>query len=182
MLKKLVLMLVLILLIGLIPRAFNYQGKIVDESGVGINGTLPVVFRLYTSESGGEPIWVDTIPNVVVRQGLFSVELGGFPDSVDFSETYFLELEINGELLTPREKIVASPYSIRSERTEYALQSVSSDARRVGRIGHLRFIPYRGSSVTESESGDTIYIAVGGAGAGAPEADFALNISQASIS
>jgi len=57
---------------------------------------------------------------------------------------------------------------------------VSSSARTTGRTGHMRYIPLGGSSVTESSDGDTIYIAIGGAGA--PSADFTLNVSQASIS
>jgi len=57
---------------------------------------------------------------------------------------------------------------------------VSSSARTTGRTGHMRYIPLGGSSVTESSDGDTIYIAIGGAGA--LSADFTLNVSQASIS
>ena len=145
-----------------------------------MNDTIPLTFRLYTSETGGAPLWEQTIPDVIVRQGLFSVELAGFPDSVDFSNQYWLEVEALGEVFSPREKLTASPYAIRSEYTENALQSVSSSARTTGRTGHMRYIPLGGSSVTESSDGDTIYIAIGGAGA--LSADFTLNVSQASIS
>ncbi|MGB9561818.1 MAG: hypothetical protein ACPL6C_03290, partial [bacterium] len=46
-----------------------------------------------------------------------SVILGSvapFPDSVDFSSSYWLEVEIEGERLSPRERLVPAPYSIYS--------------------------------------------------------------------
>jgi len=181
--KKLFLCVIVAVALALasaVPRILNYKAKLVDASGVGVNDTIPLTFRLYTSETGGAPLWEQTIPGVIVRQGLFSVELSGFPDSVDFSNQYWLEVEAGSEVFSPREKLTASPYAIRSEYTENALQSVSSSARTTGRTGHMRYIPLGGSSVTESSDGDTIYIAIGGAGA--PSADFTLNVSQASIS
>ena len=85
------------LIIAAIPKTLNYQGKLLDSSGMGLNGNYTMIFSLYTSESGGSPIWSETITNITVNRGLFSVELGAsnaFDTSVDFSETYWLQLEI----------------------------------------------------------------------------------------
>lgn len=116
--------------LGAIPRIFNYQGKLTDSTGAGINDTVDVEFRLYGVESGGSPLWVEPHSGgqgVRVRNGLFSVELGGlvpFPDSVDFSAQYWLEVVVDGEVLSPRERLVAVPYSLRAQTVERAVQSI----------------------------------------------------------
>jgi len=169
------LCIVAIAIIAAVPRVLNYQGKLLDSSGVGVNDTLSLTFRLYTTETGGSPIWEQTISDVVVKQGLFSVELSGFPDTVDFSVPYWLEVVINGEVIGLRERLVSSPYSIRAQTVERAVQSISSSANTTGRTAHMRFIPYSGSSVTESESGDTIFVAIGGGAGATPNLDAVLS-------
>lgn len=115
---------IILLLFGAIPRVFNYQGKLLDSSGVGVNDSLDIEFRLYAVDAGGEPLWVEPhtgVNAVYVRNGLFSVELGNlvpFPDSVDFSVPYWLEVKIGDEVFSPREKLVAVPYCIRAGAVE----------------------------------------------------------------
>ena len=149
-----------------VPRSFNYQGKLVDASGVGVNDTLALTFRLYTSETGGAPLWEQTIPDVIVRQGLFSVELSGFPDSVDFSNQYWLEVQVGSEVFMPREKLLAAPYSIRSEYTTRAIQSIYTDSISTRRSGNILFRTGRG--MTMSDRGDSIIIRIEREDAGLP--------------
>jgi len=176
-----VIVAVALALVSAVPRSFNYQGKLVDASGVGVNDTIPLTFRLYTSETGGAPLWEQTIPDVIVRQGLFSVELAGFPDSVDFSNQYWLEVEAGGEVFSPREKLTASPYSIRSSEVEQAIQAVNTRSNPLLRRGIMRFEADSGAVL--EDGGDTITVRFLGAGApSAPSADFELKINQASIS
>lgn len=118
------LVFVIFLFLGAVPKILNYQGKLTGSSGVGVSDTLDMVFRLYNTESGGTPLWVEphTGTNaVIVRNGLFSVELGSivqFPDSVNFSEQYWLEVTVDGETFSPRERLVAVPYSLRARTVE----------------------------------------------------------------
>jgi len=182
--KKLFLCVIVAVVLALasaVPRILNYKAKLVNASGVGVNDTIPLTFRLYTSETGGAPLWEQTIPDVIVRQGLFSVELSGFPDSVDFSNQYWLEVEAGGEVFSPREKLTASPYSIRSREVEQAIQAVNTRSNPLLRRGIMRFEADSGAVL--EDGGDTITVRFLGAGApSAPSADFTLNISQASIS
>jgi len=87
--KRLIVVFVcLILILGVIPKLMNYQGKLTTEEGIGYTGLLPMNFRIYTSESGGEALWEKNRAAVDVSQGLFSVPLGivnPFPSNVDFS-------------------------------------------------------------------------------------------------
>jgi len=116
------IIIIIIILIGYtylfsaIPRTLHYQGKLLDSSSVGINDTIALTFRLYDSETVGPILWEETITNVIISKGLLSVELGtadGF-DTLSFSNPYWLEIEVEGEILSPREKLNSVPYAIRS--------------------------------------------------------------------
>ncbi|MGB9561761.1 MAG: hypothetical protein ACPL6C_03005 [bacterium] len=149
-----------ILFLSVVPRVLNYQGKILDSGGAGINGRLNMTFRLYTTELGGSPIWEEEIESVLVSLGLFSVLLGTrrpFPDSVDFSVQYWLEVEINGETMNPRERLTSVPYAIRSQHATLSIYDVSSSANRTRRTGHIFFAADE-STATITDTGDTITI------------------------
>ena len=159
----------LILIVSALPRVINYQGKLTNTDGTGVNGALPMVFRLFTSEEGGYPIWEET-DTVSVTNGLFSVFLGNavpFPDTVDFHTQYWLEVEVNGETMSPRERLVSAPYALYSSRAlnvDNAVQSVFSSVDATRRRGSIMFAPY--GDATLAESGDSIIIAIGGASGG----------------
>ncbi|MGB9561676.1 MAG: hypothetical protein ACPL6C_02575, partial [bacterium] len=109
-------LIVLLALIGGIPKFINYQGKLLDSSGVGVNGVMEMTFRLYNSDTGGTILWEEG-RNINVVNGLFSVVLGeitGF-DTLDFNTPYWLEISVNGEVLSPREKFTAVPYAFRAD-------------------------------------------------------------------
>lgn len=146
-----------------VPRAINYQGKLVTESGEGINGNIDITFRLYTSESAPREnyIWQQVHSGVPVSRGLFSVELTGFPDSVDFSQQYWLEIQVGEEVLYPREKLLSTPYSIYSMRSDFtrnAIQSVYTDEVPTRRVGNLLLRAGRGATLTDR--GDSIIIRI----------------------
>lgn len=148
---------------GALPRAFNYQGKLTNSIGVGINDTLPITFRLYTSEIGGSPIYERRIPDVVISKGLFSVELSGFPDSVDFSEPYWVEVQVDTVTLAPRQKLSSVPYALSAINTQNAIYSISTPA---GERHHGHLILSAEPGVTMSDFGDSIKVIFGCAGAG----------------
>ena len=119
--------LLFVLILGAVPRILNYQGKLLNSSGLGVNDTLTLSFRLYTSDISEIPLWEETIPNVTVLKGLFQVELGSiipFPDSVDFSDTYWLEVTVNSETLSTRRALTAVPYALRA----LSVESSTSDS------------------------------------------------------
>ncbi|MCD6594367.1 hypothetical protein J7L68_01655, partial [bacterium] len=39
------------------PRIMNYQGKLTNSSGVALDGTYSIDFRIYAVETGGSYIW-----------------------------------------------------------------------------------------------------------------------------
>ena len=160
------IILVFIYLIATIPRSINYQGKITDSLGIGINDTLQITFRLFLEDTSEIPLWTQIISDVAISKGLFSVELSSFPDSVDFSAAYWIEVEIDDEVISPRKKLDTSPYSFRaiySDTTNYIdgvildQDSTAQDANfwieGKGSANFLRIIPNMAS--TESpQTGD----------------------------
>ncbi|MBI5244954.1 MAG: hypothetical protein HY922_14905 [Elusimicrobia bacterium] len=88
----------------------TYQGNL-RESGVLVNGTKSMVFRLYAASSSPVPIWTSTTYTVAVSTGVFRVVMQ--PAGVDW-EAYspWLEVEVEGAKLAPREELTAVPYAL----------------------------------------------------------------------
>ncbi|MGB9561758.1 MAG: hypothetical protein ACPL6C_02990, partial [bacterium] len=166
--KGKILVVIFVGLISAIPRFLNYQGKLTDSSGAGVNDTVLMVFRLYTSETGGAPIWEETNPEVFVRQGLFSVQLGlinSFPDSVNFSVPYWLEVVVNGETLAPRERLSSAPYAIRARSVDEPVISYSSQMDTTRRRGsNIVFRAGEGATLEDDGRNINITLSVSGGG------------------
>lgn len=95
-----------------VPTTMNYQGLLEDESGPA-SGTKSMIFSLYDTEAGGTALWTETQSVDVGDNGLFSVTLGEVTpiDGLDFTETYYLEVGVEGETMTPREALSSVGYA-----------------------------------------------------------------------
>jgi hypothetical protein len=102
------------------PQRLAFQGQLTDDAGAPLDGDVAVTFRLFTVETGGTPLWEETL-TVTVDEGLFSVQLGGItPLTLPFDTTYFLELQLQAEPqpLSPRQPLAASPYAFRASQLQ----------------------------------------------------------------
>ncbi len=98
-----------------IPRQINYQGKLTDSTGVALNGPYTMVFRIYDSPSGGTALWSETHDSVFITKGLFDVVLGETtPLDLPFDRQYYLEVEVDGEVLSPRIPMASVGYAFRA--------------------------------------------------------------------
>src|SRR3954451_11489148 len=81
-----------------IPRTINYQGYLTyPRSGLPVDvpasAPLTITFSLYTTASGGQPLYVET-HRVTVTNGSFNVALGSIaPLSLPFDTQYFLGIK-----------------------------------------------------------------------------------------
>ena len=96
-----------------LQNEMGYQGRLTDAAGNPINGTKNMTFRLYTAETGGTAIWEETHAGVQVSDGLFNVVLGESTplDEAQFHQPLYLEVVVDGETLSPRQKLLGAPYA-----------------------------------------------------------------------
>lgn len=108
-----------------VPGVFNYQGRLLANDAVQapIDGTVDIRFSIWsgpTSDTAATELWAESWSGVNLENGIFNVLLGsnGSPlDPSDFQgdSTLFLELQIDGETLAPRQQLGAAPFAIVDE-------------------------------------------------------------------
>ncbi len=128
--KRILLALAVVSALWATPKTISYQGVLTDQTGMPKNdGSYDIVFSLYGDSVNGIHLWRST-KKCIVQDGLFSAILGemvSFPDSLDFSEQYWLGLQIGLDAeLTPRVILTATGYAIRSSIADLALSATSA--------------------------------------------------------
>ncbi|MEA5001301.1 MAG: hypothetical protein VB017_05395 [Endomicrobiaceae bacterium] len=101
-----------------VPNEIRYNGKI-KEYRVEVNGTRNINFKIYDTLTGGTAKWESGSKSVIVSSGIFSYTLSPDISLVDWrGKDYYLEIEIDGKKLEPREKLTAVPYALHSNTAE----------------------------------------------------------------
>jgi hypothetical protein len=102
------------------PTVLSYQGNLATADQEAVDGVLTFTFRLFDDAETGAVLWSETLTDVVVEAGHFSVLLGESTtfasEGLDFSIPYYLEIEVGGEVLTPRVPLTAAPYAMSADR------------------------------------------------------------------
>jgi len=183
------------------PLLLNYQGRLADPatSLPKPDGPYTITFKIHDAETGGSLIWSET-QVVTVTRGLFNMLLGSGTalSASDFAGTSrWLELEVEGETLSPRMRFGSVPYAIQAEEAKNAWRLTGNAGTNpttnflgttdavsltlaVSDTVALRLVPaadapnliggYTGNSVTGGVSGATIG---GGGGTSSPLAPWA---------
>ena len=122
---------------GNIPKIISYQGRITSNSGIPINDTVPIVFKIYDVSNGGSAFWTES-HNIIISEGIFNAELGSSaPLNLSFDKQYWLGITVSNDgEMSPREKIKTSPYS---------LAAISADT-----AYNILFENVKGDTVTKS--------------------------------
>jgi len=93
--------------------------------------SVQLVFRIYNMESGGGSLWTETHNVMTNSIGVVSVVLGGTnPLHLLFNVQLWLEVEVDGEVMTPRRPLTPAPYARRAGEADHASeadQAVDSD-------------------------------------------------------
>ena len=111
-----------------VPLEVSYQGQLLDSVGLPLTATVPLELRIWsdaTSTDPGDLLYEETHAAVSVDAGVFSVALGGGVASVGTFDAgllaapaLWLETEVDGDVLAPRERLRAVPYAIRAGTAE----------------------------------------------------------------
>ncbi|MCK5054161.1 MAG: hypothetical protein KAR65_07775, partial [Anaerolineales bacterium] len=101
--------------------AFTYQGRLMDD-GAPANGSYDFRFNLWADQArstllGTVPL-SGTLP-VTVTDGYFTVTLD-FGGGVFTGEARWLEIEVNGTLLSPLQSLTAAPYALFSDAAPWS--------------------------------------------------------------
>lgn len=169
-LAQLILLLFSTQLIFAQTQVLNYQGVLLDNNGQPVvDGTYNAVFELFDSISGGSALWTDTNVGITTSNGSFSVRLGSgstpIPTSVDFTQTLWLGIAVNGSPFGARVQIDPDPTALTLKR----LDASNKDSLR-NELNQLKsqleaLINSRGSSVpigtVQAFAGDTASIPEG---------------------
>ena len=113
------------------PTTMTYSGALYDAEGEPFDGEAQVVARIF--DEAGSLRWQETHEFVDIAGGVLRLELGiqdGINDGTDFggdglwwpSESQlYLELEVDGDTLSPRQRITAVPYAFTAHSAGGAL-------------------------------------------------------------
>ncbi len=101
-----------------VPQVINFQGRLTDTSNNPTSGNIDFVFKFYSDLSGGTQLpaaspWSES-QTLTVTNGVFNASIGSgtpIPFSVFDSTSVYLQIEVEGEALTPRETLLSAPFS-----------------------------------------------------------------------
>jgi hypothetical protein len=98
-----------------VGTGFTYQGYIeLSDRPLGVSDDEQLTFRLYDAESGGNQVGAEIAKapgEIIFSEGLFSTELD-FGASVHDGTQLWLEIEVDGNILSPRQKLTGAPHSL----------------------------------------------------------------------
>ena len=91
----------------------SHQGRLLDENGAPVaDGNYDVEYKIYQSATGGTALHTET-SSVTVKDGLFTNSLG-LTSTINpdiFAQPTWLEVTVNGETLTPRQRLQGAPFA-----------------------------------------------------------------------
>lgn len=92
---------------------FSYQGRLMDDAGQPVpDGDYEMTISIYQGSSGGTEAYSQT-QTIPVENGLFttSVGLAGDIDPEIFAQPTWMEVAVEGETLSPRQRLEGSPFA-----------------------------------------------------------------------
>lgn len=98
-----------------VPQRMNYQVMLTDDSNQPLaDQAVTLTFEIYASYTGGSALWTEGHNTTTNSIGVVSAVLGGTTSLsvVDFSIPLWLEIDVDGEVLSPRRELVATPYAL----------------------------------------------------------------------
>jgi hypothetical protein len=96
---------------------FTYQGRL-ENSGTAFTGTVHIRLSLYSALTGGSALRTETLPNVPVTNGIFTITPATFTASDFPGASRFLNIEVSSDsganytALTPRQQVTWAPYAM----------------------------------------------------------------------
>ena len=98
-----------------VPPTVGYQGRLYDQNGNPVSGTMSVTFSLYASATGGTAVWREA-QSVSFANGYFAVQLGSvtaFGTTAFDGTVRYLGVKVGTDAeMTPRAAVASVPYAL----------------------------------------------------------------------
>lgn len=99
-----------------VPHTINYQGLLLDDQGVPLNGNYELTFQI---QDPGGVLWSEThsAADVLVEDGIFSVVLGSLnpiPTAVITGNDLYLVVTVAGDDPMPAMPLTSVPFAVRA--------------------------------------------------------------------
>ncbi len=119
-----------------VPNLINYQGRLRDNLGLPLNGAISVQVALYTNETSDNVVFRQDIGAVPITNGVYSFAFGDstLPAVLSNPEVW-LQATVNGNILSPRQRLLSVPYAILAEQAgtvqgpDLSVDSVTGETR-----------------------------------------------------
>jgi hypothetical protein len=104
---------------AVVPRLVNFSGKAIDQ-GKTVTGVTGITFAIYSEETGGSPLWLETQNIQPDNRGNYTAQLGatkseGLPlDLFTSGEARWLGARVNGGEEQPRVLLLSVPYALKA--------------------------------------------------------------------
>lgn len=103
------------------PQTIGIAGRLTSAAGAILTGNYNLTFNIYNAQTGGSPLWTEihdgraAAPKVSLRSSVFSTILGNNTSlALPWNETYYLEMIVEGETLSPRVVFSSVPFTLNS--------------------------------------------------------------------
>jgi hypothetical protein len=108
-----------------VPPQIPYTGLLTYSNGSPYSGTVLVVATLHSHPTFDNAVFGPVEhENIAVQDGIVSFVLGGAQDPIPqaalLESELWLELEVNGNVLLPRQRILSVPYALRAQEASNA--------------------------------------------------------------
>src|SRR5580698_9173455 len=107
-----------------LPHLVRFSGTVKDLNGNPLTGVVGITFALYSEQTGGAALWLETQNVTADMNGHYSVLLGsttgqGLPESIFASEqAHWVGVQVSGQAEQPRVLLVSAPYALKAGDAE----------------------------------------------------------------
>src|SRR5208283_5712268 len=107
-----------------LPRLVRFSGVAKDLNGNPLTGVVGITFALYTEQTGGAPLWLETQNVTADSNGHYTTLLGstkpaGLPaDLFTTEQARWVGVQISGQTEQPRVLLVSAPYALKAGDAE----------------------------------------------------------------
>ncbi|HEY1100985.1 MAG TPA: hypothetical protein VGF99_18750 [Myxococcota bacterium] len=125
-----------------IPDVVSWSARVDNDAGA-FDGTVSVTFTLFDAAEAGTSLWSESAASAEVVDGDLVHELGSIEpldDALLDRDNLFLQITMNGDVLSPRSALRAVPYAMRAHDAEVAeVALLADDATTLGGLAPTAF-------------------------------------------